>query len=727
MNRFLFILACYISIHFVGSGQEAMIKSGDLDQLSLEELMNLKISTATKRETTINQISSNVIILTKQDIESSGFKNMTELLTYVTGYYHIEDYYWLGSANFGVRGYFKNGPFSNIAILVNGVSQLSDKYSDYPSVKITVPIESIERIEVVKGPLAITYGNGAFFGAINIITDPTLIKKNQSNISTIAIGTLQSYRANLKLGGKLDRISYNLVFSADHTNNSNQKYTNLTTDTALLHYVGLNENSTIENQLSQTNYYGNMRMSIRNFTFDLSFNQSIKGVFDGLPSINNGTKLTTDAINFTCSYTKEITKSFNINSTFGLFSHGHFLNYSEFRDYYYEIDMQKTNSYEFDFNTQWSISPSLNLLSGINRRTTLGVVQISDFDYYGLDYGDGKAGLAEGTTFSTNALYGQLNYTPLASITLNGGVRVEKLDSYDMYVARGVVSEDPADNRPVNDTNRKITESTYAPENNGLTIVPKLAILYNPTVNQTFKLIYSEAQKHPSISENYRQLPGNRPQLKKSKIKTIELNYSTLLLLKISISSSLFYNQLDNLITATNQYNSTTGEWSFYSYNTGKLNSRGVEIDLKYEINRPITIEIGGTYQKTNDLRDGYTNIRTAYSPALLAHAKASFKTKNKITIALLAKYVGEMETDWTTQSTPENGKRLSDKSNAFTTLDLNLRKEHLFTHNIYMNLKINNLLNSKYRYPTTKSNSWIDKGVPGESIQFFVTAGIKF
>jgi len=195
----------------------------------------------------------------------------------------------------------------------------------------------------------------------------------------------------------------------------------------------------------------------------------------------------------------------------------------------------------------------------------------------------------------------------------------------------------------------------------------------------------------------------------------------------VVINSSVFYNQLENLITATNVLNTVTGEWDIYSSNSGKLTTIGAELNLKWQVYNKLSLELSGTLQKTKDLRSGYSNILPGYSPQKLAYGKVLYNLSANTSISALFHYVGEMETEWITETTPEAGERLSKKSDGFFITDLNFRKDNILNKNLFLNLKINNLFNEKYFYPTTQSNSWIDKGVPGKTFGFLISAGIKF
>ncbi len=142
-----------------------------LFNLTFEDLMNVKIDTAGKTCEKIGEIPASVVILTRQEIERYGYTTLTEALEHIPGLYNINNYEGI-SGNFGIRGFW-NSTYENgsIVLLVNGINQKNDLKRSSPFTNIAVPIEAIDRIEVVRGPMSVTYGNGATFGVINIVTN----------------------------------------------------------------------------------------------------------------------------------------------------------------------------------------------------------------------------------------------------------------------------------------------------------------------------------------------------------------------------------------------------------------------------------------------------------------------------------------------------------------------------------------------------------------------------
>ena len=136
-----------------------------LESLTLEELLSLEITTAGKKKEKISDIPASVVVVTREDIETYGYQSLEEILRNIPGLYFTDDYF---TQNFGVRGFWTNDPLRNVIILVNDVPQREYVVSSNFLEQINIPPEAIDRIEVIRGPMSVMYGTGAFFGAINI-------------------------------------------------------------------------------------------------------------------------------------------------------------------------------------------------------------------------------------------------------------------------------------------------------------------------------------------------------------------------------------------------------------------------------------------------------------------------------------------------------------------------------------------------------------------------------
>ncbi|MCP4344671.1 MAG: Plug domain-containing protein [Desulfobacterales bacterium] len=194
---FLFFLIS-LSIPLQVPAQDAEEALGDI---SLGDLLNLELTTAGKKAEKISDIPASVVVVTREDIKKYGYQTLTEILEHIPGLYNIDDYGWSG-ANFGVRGFWTGFP-KNVIFMINGVEQRFEANGDYKVRMMGVPVEAIERIEVIRGPMSVIYGTGAFFGAINIITGD-LPDKEQLNMVSVSYGSENTQKAFARLSGNIE-------------------------------------------------------------------------------------------------------------------------------------------------------------------------------------------------------------------------------------------------------------------------------------------------------------------------------------------------------------------------------------------------------------------------------------------------------------------------------------------------------------------------------------------
>ena len=157
------ILLCLCFSHIIlGS-----IREKELTEMSFEELMNIEITLATRRENKLMEVPAAVYVLTQEDIQRSGFRTVPDLLRLVPGFEvaRIDASKWAISAR-GFNNFFAN----KLLVLVDGRSAYSPVFSGVLWEVQDMLLEDIERIEVIRGPGATLWGSNAVTGVINIIT-----------------------------------------------------------------------------------------------------------------------------------------------------------------------------------------------------------------------------------------------------------------------------------------------------------------------------------------------------------------------------------------------------------------------------------------------------------------------------------------------------------------------------------------------------------------------------
>ena len=139
----------------------------DLIDRSLEDLMNIKVISVSKTEQTLSRTASAVFVITAEDIQRSGATNIPDVLRMVPGVdvAQINANTWAVSA----RGF--NGRFSNeLLVLVDGRTVYTPTFGGVLWDTLDLPLEDIQRIEVIRGPGGTIWGANAVNGVINIIT-----------------------------------------------------------------------------------------------------------------------------------------------------------------------------------------------------------------------------------------------------------------------------------------------------------------------------------------------------------------------------------------------------------------------------------------------------------------------------------------------------------------------------------------------------------------------------
>jgi iron complex outermembrane recepter protein len=179
------------------SGGTAFAQStADLTRISVEELMRLEVTSVSKKERPLGTSPAAVFVLTHEDIRRSGLTSLPELLRLVPGMHvaRIDGSKWAVSA----RGF--NGRFANkLLVLVDGRTVYSPLYSGVYWDEVDVPLEDIERIEVIRGPGATMWGANAVNGVVNIITRSA--EGTQGASVSLTTGTEDRLAATARYGG----------------------------------------------------------------------------------------------------------------------------------------------------------------------------------------------------------------------------------------------------------------------------------------------------------------------------------------------------------------------------------------------------------------------------------------------------------------------------------------------------------------------------------------------
>ena len=171
----------------------------DIKGTSLVELMNLNITSLSRKSQALNKAPAAVYVLTQDEIRRMGVTHIAEALRYVPGVEVVrqEANKWAIS----IRGF--NGRAANkLLVMIDGRSIYSPFFSGVLWEEKDVVLEDVERIEVIRGPGGTTWGANAVNGVINIITKDS--KDTQGGFVTLGAGLEERSLTQGRYGWRID-------------------------------------------------------------------------------------------------------------------------------------------------------------------------------------------------------------------------------------------------------------------------------------------------------------------------------------------------------------------------------------------------------------------------------------------------------------------------------------------------------------------------------------------
>jgi iron complex outermembrane recepter protein len=180
----------------------------DLAETSLEDLMNIEVTTVSKKEQKLSRAPAAVYVITQEDIRRSGMTAIPDLLRMAPGVQvgQMQSGIWGVSA----RGFNRQNS-DKMLVLVDGRSVYSPINKGVFWDKQDLPLEDIERIEVIRGPGATMWGSNAVNGVVNIITKRA--EDTQGALLTAGGGDQGQMLAGMRFGGSLGGAGYYRAFS----------------------------------------------------------------------------------------------------------------------------------------------------------------------------------------------------------------------------------------------------------------------------------------------------------------------------------------------------------------------------------------------------------------------------------------------------------------------------------------------------------------------------------
>ncbi|MFL0795899.1 MAG: TonB-dependent receptor [Cellvibrionaceae bacterium] len=176
-NTIPFLMAVPLSLSFSAKAAADQLAFLDLFEMSLQDLSKVRVSTVSKRSESALESPGITTVITAAEIKTFGATNIKDVLLRIPNLY-IFDSSTFSSSGVSLRAGATQHLNNHVLYLIDGrplrESQNGGLHTD---INLLLPVDSIDCIEVVRGPGSVLYGTNAFSGTINFITRGTPNKK----------------------------------------------------------------------------------------------------------------------------------------------------------------------------------------------------------------------------------------------------------------------------------------------------------------------------------------------------------------------------------------------------------------------------------------------------------------------------------------------------------------------------------------------------------------------
>ncbi len=620
------------------------------ENLQLEELLNQKVSSASKYEQTKQESPASVTIISSEEIRRYGYNTMTEILNSIKNFYITNDrnYDYLGIRGFSIPSSYDN----KILFLINGHTLNDQAYggANFGNA-LNIHPDMIDRIEIVRGPSSSLYGTGAVLAVINIIT-----KQGKRLDGFNIVGEYGSYNeaeAMISYGQEFENgLDIAISSNIGSIDGDNLYFKEFDTDST---------NFGMANRLDWEKFRGiNANINYKNFSVAAYYSYRSKGIPTAPweATFNDGNTYSIDERLFT-----ELSYKINFSEKIDLLARGYFDSY-----YYFDVFPYEESSNQFDKNIcKWSGAElRLNYSTSSNNHLIAGLEYNGVFkDFYRL-YETDTILFENDKDISIFSAYIQDTYQPVSDLSITGGIR------YDYY-------------------------STF-----GGTVNPRICVIYNTSDDGTLKLMFSTAFRAPTLYELYYYDPGYHnpnPDLEPEKFYSSEIFYEHQIQSGLFASVSVYYNQMHNLI---DQFQVDENPIQFKNLN--RIDVVGTELELNTKLKNDLWGFLSYSYNIAYDPSKINFNFsqekkdKIFNSPSHIIKCGISYILFEYFTISTNINYESERKTvdnKWSDDFCIVNTNFIFNPKFSTENSILNI------FNNMSASLQIKNIFNTKYDHPS--------------------------
>ena len=183
------------------------------DSIATKQLKEVIVS-STRIDLPLSENARSIQVITKENIRQAGVTTVADLLQQVAGV----DIRRRGIAGMQADLFIRGGSFDQTLLLIDGI-KLDDAQTGHHTLNLALPLEVIERIEIIKGPAARIFGQNAFTGAINIVT-----KSNLENTGVVNVQAGSYNQVNVESTVGTSKENFSLLAHYSHKKADGYRY-----------------------------------------------------------------------------------------------------------------------------------------------------------------------------------------------------------------------------------------------------------------------------------------------------------------------------------------------------------------------------------------------------------------------------------------------------------------------------------------------------------------------
>lgn len=553
-------LAAAVLLAFAGS---AAAEPVDLTQLSIEQLLDVQIVSASKFAQKASDAPASVTVITSEEIRQFGWRTLAEVLRSVRGFFtHYDRLY----DYVGIRGFARPQDYnSRLLVLLDGYRTNDVIYdSAYIGTESWLDLDLVDRIEIVRGPGSSVYGGNALFGVVNIIT------RSAEQIAGAEVaagyGSFNTREGRLTLGKRFES-GAGIVASISGMDSTGPD----------LHFPEFDAPETNDGHTRGTDYDRNGRFFGRYTQGGLSVTMAASRRDKGVSNAGFGAVFgdpgnrATDATTFIdVAYYRNLAEATEVSG------HVFWGDYTYRGRGIYRLSTLTGNAEDPDpvvlnlddaRGTWWGAEAKLVTTLGARHKLIAGLEYQRNYRQQQTNYNEDPPlpFMSERHHSERYGLYVQDEYAINEALRLSLGARADKVTDQDAQLS------------------------------------PRLGLVWKPSEQTVWKLLYGGAFRAPNVYERFYVFPGSsiaNTELKPEKIKTWELGLEHYLTPQTRLFAGAYYYRMEQLIEAVPVTLDDGSEVSQYR-NVAPINARGLEFEVEHQWQNGARLRASADLQRT--------------------------------------------------------------------------------------------------------------------------------